>query len=85
MSKFPDISNLRVKLLKEINDIKSLDQLDNIRVSALGKKVLLHAFKEYFITNIEVRKDFGEQVNALKRQITDEVKSVNQLCSKRRS
>ena len=38
MSKFPDISNLRAKLLKEINDIKSLDQLDNIRVSALGKK-----------------------------------------------
>ena len=38
MSKFPDISNLKDKLMKEINDIKSLDQLDNIRVSALGKK-----------------------------------------------
>ncbi len=74
MSKFPDISNLKDKLMKEINDIKSLDQLDNIRVSALGKKgAVTSLLKNISSQAIEVRKDFGEQVNALKKQITDEI------------
>ena len=74
MSKFPDISNLKDKLMKEINDIKSLDQLDNLRVSALGKKgAVTSLLKNISSQTIEVRKDFGEQVNALKKQITDEI------------
>ena len=74
MSKFPDISNLRVKLLKEINDIKSLDQLDNIECLHLEKKgAITSLLKNISSQTIEVRKDFGEQVNALKRQITDEI------------
>ena len=71
--------------MKEINDIKSLDQLDNIRGLHGKKGAITSLLKNISSQTIEVRKDFGEQVNALRDKSLTKLKSVNQLCSKRRS
>ena len=65
-----DIDTLRDKFLKNINMAGDLDQLDAVRVDALGKKGAISVeLAKLGQMDAEVRKKAGQIINALKHEI----------------
>ena len=76
MSEIKQVQTEFEEKLKEINDLKSLDDL---RVAFLGKKGkvtnLMPKIKEL---EVEKRKEFGQSINALKNLIEENIKSLKE-------
>jgi phenylalanyl-tRNA synthetase alpha chain len=77
MSKFSDITKLKEKLVNDISKSEDISQLEDIRISSLGKKgSITLLLKNISTQKPEDKKDYGEQVNLLKRQIAEEIEKV---------
>jgi phenylalanyl-tRNA synthetase alpha chain len=69
--KSPDLRALGKRLLESVESASSLDALEDIRVSALGKKgEIPELMKQLGAMAPEARKSFGATVNAVKDQVT---------------
>lgn len=65
-----DIQNLNEKLIKQIEEAQNLNSLEEIRVSALGKKgEVTMLLKKMGGLSAEERPVFGQMVNTLRREI----------------
>jgi phenylalanyl-tRNA synthetase alpha chain len=74
MNKFDEISKLKEQITRVISKVQTLDQLESIRVAYLGKKgTITSLLKKISLQSPEDRKDFGEQVNILKRKTSEEI------------
>lgn len=76
MTTASDLSKLEEDLLSEVAASKDLASLDQVRVSAVGKKGRVSALMSKLGSlPAEERKAFGQQVNSLKTKITDAIDS----------
>ncbi len=76
MTTASDLSKLEEDLLSEVAASKDLASLDQVRVSAVGKKGRVSALMSKLGSlPAEERKAFGQQVNSLKTKITDAIES----------
>ena len=68
------IKNLKSKFESELENIKDLSELENVRVAYLGKKGsvtdLLKAMKDL---SVEDKKTFGQRVNELKGTVAQRI------------
>tara|TARA_E500000075_G_scaffold134021_1_gene149517 strand:- start:6092 stop:7183 length:1092 start_codon:yes stop_codon:yes gene_type:complete len=79
MSKFSDIAKLKEKLINDISKSQDISQLEDIRISSLGKKgSITSLLKNITSQKPEDKKEYGEQVNILKKQITEEIEKVRE-------
>jgi phenylalanyl-tRNA synthetase alpha chain len=78
-----DLQSLREAFNKDQDSIKTLSDLDQIRIKYLGKKGLLtEKLKQISSQPPGERKSFGKAVNELKVQITEELASLSVLLKK---
>jgi phenylalanyl-tRNA synthetase alpha chain len=78
-----DLQSLREAFNKDQDSIKTLSDLDQIRIKYLGKKGLLtENLKQISSQPPGERKSFGKAVNELKVQITEELASLSVLLKK---
>ena len=69
------ISELSAKFETELQNIKNSEELENIRVSYLGKKgSVTAAMKEMGKLSAEEKKEFGQKINVLKNSVADKVR-----------
>ncbi|MDD4519549.1 MAG: phenylalanine--tRNA ligase subunit alpha [Alphaproteobacteria bacterium] len=62
-----ELNTLKQDILKSIDKASSLDDLESVRINALGKKgVLTQALKGMSDLSIEEKKTYGQSLNALK-------------------
>ena len=67
-----DVDALRSELMAQVENAGGLDDLEKIRVSALGKKgKITDLMKGLGAMDAEARKEAGQALNALKTEITD--------------
>src|SRR5210317_1257537 len=79
MSKFSDITKLKEKLINDISNSQDISQLEDIRISSLGKKgSITLLLKNITSQKPDDKKEYGEQVNILKKQITEEIEKVRE-------
>ena len=68
------ISELSTKFEEELQNIKNSEELENIRVSYLGKKgSVTAAMKEMGKLSVEEKKEFGQKINVLKNTVADKI------------
>ena len=68
------ISELSAKFETELQNIKNSEELENIRVSYLGKKgSVTAAMKEMGKLSAEEKKEFGQKINLLKNTVADRI------------
>ena len=68
------ISELSTKFETELSNIKNSEELENIRVSYLGKKgSVTAAMKEMGKLSVEEKKEFGQKINILKNSVADKI------------
>ena len=68
------ISELSAKFEAELSNIKNSEELENIRVSYLGKKgSVTAAMKEMGKLSAEEKKEFGQKINVLKNSVADKI------------
>ena len=68
------ISELSAKFETELQNIKNSEELENIRVSYLGKKGSVTAtMKEMGKLSAEEKKAFGQKINVLKNTVADKI------------
>lgn len=68
------ISELSTRFEKELENIKNSEELENIRVSYLGKKgSITAAMKEMGKLSAEEKKDFGQKINLLKNNVGEKI------------
>ena len=71
-----DIDKLRGDLTQAIAAADTLDALDGVRVSALGKKgAITQAMKGLGAMDPEDRREAGQTINALKSEISDAIEA----------
>lgn len=64
------LSDLKQKITNEINDAKTLDDLKEVRINALGKKgSITMLMKDMKDMDVEKKKIFGKEINVLKEYI----------------
>ena len=68
------VSELREKFETELQSVKDVTELENMRVAYLGKKGSITAvLKDMGKLSDEVRKALGQEVNVLKNEVTDRI------------
>lgn len=68
------ISELSTKFEAELQNIKNSEELENIRVSYLGKKGSVTAvMKEMGKLSAEEKKEFGQKINVLKNTVAEKI------------
>ena len=68
------ISELTTKFEEELNNIKNSEDLENIRVSFLGKKgSITAAMKEMGKLSAEEKREFGQKINVLKDNVAQRI------------
>ena len=68
------ISELSTKFEAELQNIKNSEELENIRVSYLGKKgSVTAAMKEMGKLSAEEKKEFGQKINVLKNTVAEKI------------
>ena len=66
------VSELREKFETELQSVKDVTELENMRVAYLGKKGSITAvLKDMGKLSDEERKALGQEVNVLKNEVTD--------------
>ena len=78
------IENLKERTLEQIATASGIKTLDEIKVAVLGKKgCLTEQMKGLSALDIEVRKQFGQQLNTIKNEIEQALENKNQELSAR--
>ena len=68
------VSELREKFETELQSVKDVTELENMRVAYLGKKGSITAvLKDMGKLSDEERKALGQEVNVLKNEVTDRI------------
>ncbi len=68
------ISELSTRFENELENIKNSEELENIRVSYLGKKgSITAAMKEMGKLSAEEKKEFGQKINLLKNSVGEKI------------
>ena len=68
------VSELREKFETELQSVKDVTELENMRVAYLGKKGSITAvLKDMGKLSDEERKALGQEVNVLKNEVTDKI------------
>ena len=77
-----DLDNLRAELMTAVDEAAGLDDLEKIRVSALGKKGrITELMKGLGAMDPGARKQAGQALNALKGEIGDAIEAKKQASS----
>ena len=77
------ISEITAKFEQELQNIKDVNDLENIRVSYLGKKgSITAAMKEMGKLSVEEKKEFGQKINGLKDSVADRIQSKKEELAK---
>ena len=73
------LQEIRERALEQINSTDSLEKLNEVRVSILGKKGELNALMEDFKTVApELKRELGQQLNKLKTTALDRINSLRE-------
>ncbi len=77
-----DLDSLRSELMTAVDEAVGLDDLEKIRVSALGKKGrITELMKGLGVMDPDARKQAGQALNALKGEIADAIEAKKQASS----
>ncbi|MCH7832390.1 MAG: hypothetical protein IIC55_05905 [Proteobacteria bacterium] len=69
-----ELDALRSELMTAVKDAAGLDELEQIRVSALGKKGrITELMRGLGAMNLEARKEAGQSLNALKNEVAEAI------------
>ena len=65
-----DIENLKAQILNNINDAKDIKMLEDIRISAMGKKgIITEQMKNLGALPLEQKIELGKKLNIIKSEI----------------
>jgi phenylalanyl-tRNA synthetase alpha chain len=81
-----DLGKIKEKAIKEIGEVKSLEELDNVRVFYLGRKgelnKVLRSLKDL---SLEEKKETGPKANALKNELSQLISEKQSSLEKEKS
>jgi len=79
----PELDTLKAELLEAISHASDLDALEEVRVSALGKKGRVSALMQQLgAMPPEERRDFGQAVNTVKTAVSEALEAKRQELSR---
>jgi phenylalanyl-tRNA synthetase alpha chain len=74
------IQNLEKEFQTAITAVNSSEELEKLRITFLGRKgSITHLFKDLGSEPLEVRKEAGQKINALKKIVQDSIESKKDL------
>ena len=72
MEQLKEIENIKDKVLKELNDIKNLNDCNELRIKYLSKKGIIGELSNIMSSlSIEEKKQFGKELNELKNTVNE--------------